>query len=118
MPRNPDVPPSQTTRRIDPPPFSGRPTAAQLQADIDSGRTGDKNEVFDPGLAPLGTDDEAAGRQPEPARVAIARRAEGVERWSGGSEKEGDAHKRGSLALYGFLGLIVVVALAFLLWIR
>jgi hypothetical protein len=33
----------------------------QLSADIDSGRTGDKNPALDPSLAPLGTDDEAAG---------------------------------------------------------
>ena len=37
-----------TTKPIDPPPSSGRPTSAQLKADIDSGRTGDKVGVFDP----------------------------------------------------------------------
>ena len=30
------------------------PNAAMLKADIDTGRTGDKNEVFDPGLSVLG----------------------------------------------------------------
>src|SRR5215208_5712518 len=71
-----DLPPSRSAMPIDPPPASGRPTAAQLQGDIASGRTGDKVGVFDPALAPLGTDDEAAGRPPSPEQVAAARRQE------------------------------------------
>jgi hypothetical protein len=39
-------------------------TLDQLRADIDSGRTGDKVSAPDPGMAPLGTDDEAAGTPP------------------------------------------------------
>ena len=34
---------------------------AQLRADIDSGRTGDKVAAIDHAAAPLGTDEEAAG---------------------------------------------------------
>jgi hypothetical protein len=120
MSRNPDVPPAQTVRPMAPPPFTPRPTASQLQADIDSGRTGDKNELFDPAMAPLGTDDEAAGRPPEPERVAMARRAESVERWAHGG-REGYAHHRGGGgALYGFIALIVVIAVLFagLMWLR
>lgn len=49
-------------------------TLAQLQHDIDSGRTGDKVGGFDPAAAPLGTDEEAAGERPSPALVAQARR--------------------------------------------
>src|SRR4051812_35550467 len=56
-----DLPPTPTTEPVAPPPLSGAPTAAQLKGDIESGATGDKNPVRDPGLAPLGTDDEAAG---------------------------------------------------------
>ena len=51
-------------------------TVAQLKNDIDSGRTGSKVATADPGLSPLGTDDEAAGRPPSSARVAMARAEE------------------------------------------
>ena len=87
----------------------------QLKSDIDTGRTGDKiDQGYDPGLAPLGTDDEAAGTPPTPFRVGLARRYEGVERWMRGSRAAGAAHhKRDGVAL-GFLaftgGLGVVLA--------
>ena len=45
-------------------------TPLQLKDDIDSGRTGDKVAMFDPGAAPFGTDEEAAGT-PTPA-LALA----------------------------------------------
>jgi hypothetical protein len=51
-------------------------TVSQLKDDIDSGLTGDKNATADPGLSPLGTDDEAAGRPASPERVALAREEE------------------------------------------
>lgn len=63
-------------RMVSKPPASDRPTTAQLKADIDSGSTGDKVRASDPGLAPLGTDDEAAGNPPEAARIILAREAE------------------------------------------
>ena len=50
-----------------------RDTTAQLKADIDSGRTGDKVAVGDPGLSPLGTDDEAAGSPASADRIHTAR---------------------------------------------
>ncbi len=53
-----------------------RDNVAQLKDDIDSGRTGDKTAVSDPGLSPLGTDDEAAGRPASGEQVALARRQE------------------------------------------
>jgi hypothetical protein len=37
---------------------------AQAKDRIDRGKTGDKASGFDPGAAPLGTDDEAAGTRP------------------------------------------------------
>jgi hypothetical protein len=49
---------------------------AQLQHDIDSGRTGDKIAGFDPAAAPLGTDEEAGGSPAAPELVAESRRAE------------------------------------------
>ncbi len=44
----------------------------RLRHDIDRGRGGDKVQVTDPAAAPLGTDDEAAGRPPSPRRVRLA----------------------------------------------
>ncbi|GJD47528.1 hypothetical protein OPKNFCMD_0236 [Methylobacterium crusticola] len=116
----PDLPPTRTIEPIAAPPDSAEPTTAQLKADIDSGRTGDKTEVFDPGLSPLGTDDEAAGTPASPERIALARRTEGPERWRGGGEKASDAHRGQSRALPLFLGFIVLAAivLACTLWLR
>ncbi len=50
--------------------------AAELKADINSGRTGDKVDVFDPGLSMLGTDDEAGGYPMRPEDIALAREQE------------------------------------------
>ena len=52
--------------------MSSGDTLEQLRADIDSGRTGDKVSAPDPAMAPLGTDDEAAGTPPSPAAIAFA----------------------------------------------
>lgn len=61
---------------MDRPPDAKHPTSAQLKADINSGATGDKIAVFDPGLSSLGTDDEAAGTPPSTEAIALARRNE------------------------------------------
>lgn len=87
-----DIPPARTNQPIDPAPDSTRPNTAMLKADIDSGRTGDKTEVFDPGLSPLGTDDEAAGNPPSAFRVALARFHESKARWTSGARRTGAAH--------------------------
>ncbi len=55
---------------------AGTPTVEELKGAIDSGRTGDKVAFPDPGAAPLGTDDEAAGTPDTADRVAIAMRQE------------------------------------------
>jgi hypothetical protein len=84
-----------------------------LKGDIDTGRTGDKNEVFDPALAPLGTDDEAAGTPPSPARVERARLQETKWRWLWSTPRTSAAHdKNDSGVAYGFAGLIVLVGVA------
>lgn len=88
------------------------PNAAMLKADIDTGRTGDKNEVFDPGLSPLGTDDEAAGTAPTPAQVRQARvyETKGRWRWPSGSRSTSAAHDKDDRGvLYGFVGLVVLI---------
>ena len=108
-----DVPPTRTVKPIDAPPDSDTPTTAMLKADIDSGATGDKTEVFDPGLSPLGTDDEAAGRPASPERIRIARHYERFERWMRGSRKAPGAHFKWDGALGGFVGFICAVAVIF-----
>ena len=52
--------------------ISTTPAAQELKGAIDSGRTGDKVASKDPGAAPLGTDDEAAGTPDSAQRVALA----------------------------------------------
>jgi succinate dehydrogenase / fumarate reductase cytochrome b subunit len=75
---------------------SGTPTAQELKGAIDSGRTGDKVSFPDPGAAPLGTDDEAAGTPDTPSRVALAIREETRERWS--NDRAGPALGGGGIA--------------------
>jgi hypothetical protein len=105
-----DVPPTRTVKPIEPPPASDRPTSAMLKGDIDSGRTGDKNPVFDPGLSPLGTDDEAAGTPPNAFRIALARRYENLGRWLGGSQRAGATHNKWDGFPVVFVGSIGVIA--------
>jgi hypothetical protein len=111
---NSEVPPVPTVKPVDPPPPSSRPTAAMLKGDIESGRSGDKNPVFDPTLAPLGTDDEAAGRPPSPVRVALARRYENLERWIRGGRKTGAAHHKNDGIPVVFVGFIAAVSVVLL----
>jgi hypothetical protein len=115
-----DMPPTWTARPASPPPASAAPTTAQLKGDINSGHTGDKNPVFDPALAPLGTDDEAAGRPPSPFRIELARRYERLERWIGRSRGASSAahDKRDGVALgfaafAGGVGLVLVAGIWF-----
>ena len=51
-------------------------TTEQLRHDIDQGRTGDKVRFSDPAVAPLGTDEEAAGTPIDPQVIAQTREAE------------------------------------------
>ena len=108
-----DTLPARTRERMDPAPASRRPTTAMLKADIDSGETGEKIGVFDPGLAPLGTDDEAAGRPPSAARLALARRYETFERWIRSGSAAGYVHEPPYAALTGFVAFIAAVAVLF-----
>ena len=109
MADNRDVPQAHTIKPMDPPPDSSNPTTAMLKGDIDSGRTGDKNPVFDPGLSPLGTDDEAAGRPPSAFRVALARQYENAGRWVKGSRQTSAAHTKRDGIPVVFIGFIVAV---------
>ena len=107
-----DTAPTGTIQSMEAPSDAARPTTAMLKGDVDSGRTGDKNPVFDPGLSPLGTDDEAAGHPPSAQRVAIARRSENARRWAKGSRKAGAAHHKQYGVPVVFLGFILAVAVA------
>jgi hypothetical protein len=51
-------------------------TTDRLRHEIDSGVTGEKVAAPDPAMAPLGTDDEAAGTPPSAAAIAESRRFE------------------------------------------
>ena len=107
-----DQPPHGSAKPMPRPAPAGAaaPNAAMLKGDIDTGRTGDKNEVFDPGLSPLGTDDEAAGTPPSGARVHQARTQETKWRWLWGTPKASAAHDTSdSGVLYGFVGLMVLI---------
>ncbi len=110
---NRDIPPTHTIKPIDAPPDSANPTTAMLKADIDSGRTGDKVEVYDPGLSQLGTDDEAAGRPPSAFRIALARQTETFDRWRS-SRKASAAHLKRDGFPTGFVGFIVAVGVILL----
>ena len=83
-----------------------------LKADIDTGRTGDKNDVFDPGLAPLGTDDEAAGTPVTPTRAKRAWVQETGWRWLWGTPKESATHDGDDgHILLGFVSLIILIGI-------
>lgn len=65
---NPGEPDDRATKRA----RGDRPTG--LRGAIDSGKTRDKVDAVDPAAAPLGTDDEAAGGQPEAEVIPLASR--------------------------------------------
>jgi hypothetical protein len=113
---NPDhtnIPRTHTIKPMDSPPMTEGSTTAQLKGDINSGRTGDKNEVFDPGLSPLGTDEEAGGSPLRPEQVDLARRQESIDRWQGGNDKDSYAHRNSRKAVYGYVGFIGLVLVLF-----
>jgi hypothetical protein len=81
----------------------------QLRHDIDSGRTGDKVSAPDPAIAPLGTDDEAAGTPARPHEVATARR---IER---GRSNHSAEHERRFPVWWMIIALVVIVTILVLL---
>jgi hypothetical protein len=119
MAANPDVPPAQTIKPVDPPPPSDQPTTAMLKTDIDSGRTGDKIGELDPGLSSLGTDDEAAGRPPSGFRITLARYYETVGRWTAGRRSSTASHSGQDGGLTVFVGAIVAIGVVLLvaIWV-
>ncbi|PVE24231.1 hypothetical protein DC522_11180 [Microvirga sp. KLBC 81] len=112
-PNHRDIPRTHTIKPMDAPPMNAGSTSAQLKGDINSGRTGDKNEVFDPGLSPLGTDDEAGGVSPSSDQVDLARHQESVARWQNGNDRDSYAHQHSRKALYAYVGFIALVLVLF-----
>jgi hypothetical protein len=88
-------------------------TMAQLRADIDSGRTGDKVAAVDHAAAPLGTDEEAAGT---PVAADIVARAREYECNRNSSWEMTSAHQvmpHWTLPALGLIaGLVAVVTFA------
>ena len=87
-----------------------RDNVAQLKGDIDSGRTGDKIAFPDPGLSPLGTDDEAAGRPASAERVALARRQEAL--IGALAKKDDPSPQRGRYIPVLIMAVVVVIIAA------
>jgi hypothetical protein len=115
-----EIEPRQPVVPLDKPPDNSDPAVAQLKADISSGSTGDKVEGFDPGLAPLGTDDEAAGTAPSAKAVSVARAAETDIRWKGAGAPA--AQPTGPVPAFRFSLIVALVAaglvagVLFVLW--
>jgi hypothetical protein len=84
-------------------------TIEQLRADIDSGRTGDKVSAPDPAMAPLGTDDEAAGTPPSPAAIALTRRLEN-------SRAPQPAPRTGLGHAWIMIAFVIALAVAMVAW--
>jgi hypothetical protein len=86
------------------------PTADRMRHDISRGKAGDKVDHPDPAVAPLGTDDEAAGMAPslEERRIAAAN--------APSEPRETRAVDAGSVYVAIVIGIVAVVlaaALAF-----
>jgi hypothetical protein len=86
-------------------------TADQLRAAIDRGETGDKVPVFDPAVAPLDTDAEAAGTpvSEQAAEVAIREEVHAAPRPDGGSRIR-------PLVWSALAALVYLAALSILMW--
>ena len=79
----------------------------QLRSRIDHGKTGEKVDFADPAAAPLGTDGEAAG-------APVTARELAMDAGSAAKAAQSAGTHRGDGAAFGvYIGLIVVLALAF-----
>ncbi len=88
-------------------------TTAQLKADIDSGRTGDKVAFPDPALSPLGTDDEAGGSSAPPEAIAQARLQEEA---IGTLARSGNPKAERAWFIPGLLGLLILIVVVVAVW--
>jgi hypothetical protein len=102
-------------------------TSDKLRRDIDEGRGGDKVPFVDPAAAPLGTDDEAAGRSPSKEEIDQAARYEARDTSSAGSANSDErgratsgrmrngSRRTGLIVAVAILGVSAVILLAFIL---
>lgn len=107
LPRHGD--PTEIEPRPHPAPDRGPgATVAQLKTDIDSGASGDKTAVFDPGMANLGTGAEATGFPMTPEMVKLDRDMQRMH-----AAPHGDPGRRMGLGKGGMIGgaLAALVAL-------
>ncbi len=89
-------------------------TVLQLKDDIDSGRTGSKTATADPGMASLGTCEEAGGNPATPAEIALARKEEKkIGRLATADDKP--ATNMPLMAMVGVIVAVVIAAIAFYL---
>jgi hypothetical protein len=89
------------------------PTTGKLKHDIDRGRSGDKVDFIDPAVAPLGTDEEAAGTPPPADAIAQAYKHE-ISHNRVSSERKDSDH---AVAIY--VGIIAAIAtvVGFAIWL-
>lgn len=117
LPPSSDMAPHESARRMSgdhAPVDDPNPNVAMAKADVDSGRTGDKNEVFDPGLSMLGTDDEAAGASASPERVRLARETQAQNAPNADAPAPTSiARTGGQRVVIAFVAAIVLFAVAF-----
>jgi hypothetical protein len=84
------------------------PNAEQLRKAIDSGQTGDKVRASDPAVAPLTTDDEAAGKPPSPGALTQAYPSE-TNRPNHEQEQRGPGHAW-ILIVFVLIAAIMIIA--------
>jgi hypothetical protein len=108
LPENDD--PMRLEPRPDPVPVTPESNYAQVKRDYESGSTGDKIPVIDPGAAPLGTDSEAGGAPALDPRVIgemrSADRAAAPERGEAGLP---EGPRRRSLAIFVTVILVIIL---------
>jgi hypothetical protein len=86
-------------------------TLEKLRHAIDSGKSRDKVRAFDPAMAPLGTDEEAAGTPLRPHEVETARQQEIVS-----PREHADESHATWLAVVGVAAVFAIAVLSAAVW--
>jgi hypothetical protein len=116
LPKNDD--PMKLEPRPDPVPVTSQSNYAQVKRDYESGSTGDKIPVFDPGASPLGTDSEAgAGTPLDPRIIGQMRRADRETAPQRGDAGLPEGPKRRSMAIFmAIILLIILIGICVVAW--
>ena len=88
-------------------------TTARLRHDIDRGRSGDKVDVVDPAVAPLGTDEEAAGAPAPAEAVAQAHEEEVIASPKRSERRDGDH----AVAIYVTIIVSIATIVGLAIWL-